>query len=127
MSEMILAVFSYVIGVVWYGAMMWVSGSGVYWMWRDRKSHPLQARINRLSHEIELIEGDSYKETPESTALRRARDLDNLELMDYEDHTERVLRTWGAWRFLRNDPYSPTNRWRTSRRDELRKNLRMDT
>lgn len=123
MSEMILAVFSYAISAVW----MWISGSGVYWLWRDRKSHPLQARINRLSYEIELIEGDLYKETPESTALRRARDLDNLELMDYEDHTEQVLRTWGALRFLKNDPYSPTNRWRASQRTELRKNLRMDT
>ena len=127
MSEMILAVFSYVIGIVWYGAMIWISGSGVYWMWRDKKSQPLQARINRLSYEIELIEGDKFKETPESTALRRARDLDNLELMNYEDLTEHALRTWGSWRWLKKDPFSPTSRWRMSRRAELLKNLGMDT
>ena len=67
---MILAVLTYAIGAVWYTAMIWISGSGVYWMWRDRKSQPLQARINRLSYEIEQIEGNKYKETPESTALR---------------------------------------------------------
>jgi hypothetical protein len=127
MSEMILAVLTYMIGVAWYGGMLWISGSGMYWMWRDKKSQPLQARINRLSYEIELIEGDKFKQTPESTALRRARDLDSLELMDFESHTEQMLRTWGAWRWIKRDPYSPTERWKISKRAELRKNLKMDT
>ena len=96
-------------------------------MWRDKKSQPLQARINRLSYEIELIEGDKFKQTPESTALRRARDLDSLELMDFEAHTEQILRTWGAWRWIKRDPYSPTERWKLSKRAELRKNLELDT
>ena len=127
MNEMMIAIGAYAVGAIWYGGMLWMSASGFYWMWRDKKSQPLQGRINRLSYEIELIEGDKYKQTPESTALRQARDLDSLELMDFEAHTERTLRRWGTWRFLKRDPYSPIERWKTSKRADLMKSLGMDS
>ena len=123
---MILSILTYVITIIWNVSAVWITGSGIYWLWRDKKSQPLQARINRLSYEIEHIEGDDFKKTPESTALRRARDLDNFEMMNYEDHTEHMLRTWGFWHFFKRDPYSPINRWRKTRRAELRKNLELD-
>ena len=96
MSEIMVALFAYILGIAWYAGATWFTMSGIYYFWRDKKSQPLQARINRISYEIEQIEGDKYKETPESTGLRRARDLDQLEMMDFEDHTENMLRTYGA-------------------------------
>jgi hypothetical protein len=126
MSEIMVALFAYILGIAWYTVATWFTMSGIYYFWRDKKSQPLQARINRISYEIEQIEGDKYKETPESTGLRRARDLDQLEMMDFEDHTEDMLRTYGAWRLLSKDPYSPTSRWKIEKRARLKKSLGLD-
>jgi hypothetical protein len=127
MQELLLGLLTYALAVFWYGLCAWSCGSGAYWLYRDKKSQPLSQRINRLSYEIDNIEGVDCKQTPESLALRKARDIDKLELMEYEDDTESVLRTWGSWRLIKNDPYSPTNRWRVSKKSELRRNLGMET
>ena len=122
----ILEALSAFIVLAYYTLVMWAGVSGLIWyLWDRRKVRPLEARINRLDYEIEEIEGHDFMrgETPESRALRKARDIDKLALNDEEERIDKFLRKWGAFRVFYRDPYSRAATRYTRERQRLQKVL----
>ena len=122
----ILEALSAFIVLAYYSLVMWAGVSGLIWyLWDRRKVRPLEARINRLDYEIEEIEGHDFMrgETPESRALRKARDIDKLALNDEEERIDKFLRKWGAFRVFYRDPYSRAATRYTRERQRLQKVL----
>ena len=122
----ILEALSAFIVLAYYSLVMWAGVSGLIWyLWDRRKVRPLEARINRLDYEIEEIEGHDFMrgETPESRALRKARDIDKLTLNDEEERIDKFLRKWGAFRVFYRDPYSRAATRYTRERQRLQKRL----
>ena len=122
----ILEALSAFIVLAYYSLVMWAGVSGLIWyLWDRRKVRPLEARINRLDYEIEEIEGHDFMrgETPESRALRKARDIDKLALNDEEERIDKFLRKWGAFRVFYRDPYSRAATRYTRERQRLQKAL----
>ena len=76
-------------------------------------------------YEIEEIEGHNFMrgETPESRALRKARDIDKMTLNDEEERIDRFLRKWGFFRVFYRDPYSRSATRYTRERQRLQKSL----
>ena len=122
----ILEALSAFIVLAYYSLVMWAGVSGLIWyLWDRRKVRPLEARINRLDYEIEEIEGHDFMrgETPESRALRKARDIDKLTLNDEEERIDKFLRKWGAFRVFYRDPYSRAATRYTRERQRLQPRL----
>ena len=114
------------IGLAYYALIGWFGLTSLIWiLWERRTVRPLEARINRLDYEIEEIEGHDFTrgETPESRALRKARDIDKLALNDEEERIDKFLRKWGAFRVFYRDPYSRAATRYTRERQRLQKAL----
>ena len=82
----ILEALSQLIVITWWTLGIWSIVTGAIWYtWDRRKIRPLERRINRLDYEIEEIEGPDFMrgETPESRALRKARDIDSMAPVSY--------------------------------------------
>jgi len=110
----------------YYGLITWAAFTGLVWFtWERRKIRPLECRINRLDYEIEEIEGHDFMcgETPESRALRKARDIDKMALNDEEESIDKFLRKWGFFRVFYRDPYSRSATRYTRERQRLQKSL----
>ena len=123
---MIVQILSFLFAVCYYTLTLWAIISGIIWYtWDRRKIRPLEQRINRLDHEIEEIEGHDFSrgETPESRALRKARDIDKLSLNDEEERIDRFLRKWGFFRVFYRDPYSRGATRFARERQRLQKSL----
>ena len=122
----ILEALSAFIVLAYYSLVMWAGVSGLIWyLWDRRKVRPLEARINRLDYEIEEIEGHDFMrgETPESRALRKARDIDSMALNDEEERIDIFLRKWGFFRVFYRDPYSRSATRFKRERERLQKRL----
>ena len=122
----ILEALSAFIVLAYYSLVMWAGVSGLIWyLWDRRKVRPLEARINRLDYEIEEIEGHDFMrgETPESRALRKARDIDSMALNDEEERIDQFLRKWGFFRVFYRDPYSRSATRFKRERERLQKRL----
>ena len=114
------------IAALYYGLVIWAGATTIVWIaWERLKIRPLERRINRLDYEIEEIEGHDFMrgETPESRALRKARDIDKMDMNDEEERIDRFLRTWGMFRVLYRDPYSRSATRYTRERQRLQKSL----
>ena len=114
------------VGLAYYALVGWFGLTGLIWiLWERRTVRPLEARINRLDYEIEEIEGPDFMrgETPESRALRKARDIDKLALNDEEERIDQFLRTWGFFRVFYRDPYSRSATRFQRERERLQKSL----
>ena len=114
------------IGLAYYALIGWFGLTSLIWiLWERRTVRPLEARINRLDYEIEEIEGHDFMrgETPESRALRKARDIDKLTLNDEEERIDKFMRTWGFFRVLYRDPYSHAATKFRRERERLQKRL----
>ncbi len=104
----ILEALSHLIVITWWTLGIWSIVTGAIWYtWDRRKIRPLERRINRLDYEIEEIEGPDFMrgETPESRALRKARDIDSMALNDEEERIDIFLRKWGFFRVFYRDTY----------------------
>ena len=122
----ILEALSQLIVIAWWTLGIWSIVTGAIWYtWDRRKIRPLERRINRLDYEIEEIEGPDFMrgETPESRALRKARDIDSMALNDEEERIDKFLRKWGAFRVFYRDPYSRAATRYTRERQRLQKAL----
>ena len=122
----ILEALSHLIVITWWTLGIWSIVTGAIWYtWDRRKIRPLERRINRLDYEIEEIEGADFMrgETPESRALRKARDIDKLTLNDEEERIDKFMRTWGFFRVLYRDPYSHAATKFRRERERLQKRL----
>ncbi len=122
----LLEALSQLIVITWWTLGIWSIVTGAIWYtWDRRKIRPLEKRINRLDYEIEEIEGPDFMrgETPESRALRKARDIDKLALNDEEERIDKFLRKWGAFRVFYRDPYSRAATRYTRERQRLQKAL----
>ena len=122
----ILETLSLLIALAYYTIVTWAGVSGLIWyLWDRRKIRPLEMRINRLDYEIEEIEGPDFMrgETPESRALRKARDIDSMALNDEEERIDQFLRTWGFFRVFYRDPYSRSATRFKRERERLQKRL----
>ena len=122
----LLEALSQLIVITWWTLGIWSIVTGAIWYtWDRRKIRPLERRINRLDYEIEEIEGPDFMrgETPESRALRKARDIDKLALNDEEERIDKFLRKWGAFRVFYRDPYSRAATRYTRERQRLQKVL----
>ena len=122
----ILEALSAFIVLAYYSLVMWAGVSGLIWyLWDRRTVRPLEARINRLDYEIEEIEGPDFMrgETPESRALRKARDIDSMALNDEEERIDIFLRKWGFFRVFYRDPYSRSATRFKRERERLQKRL----
>ena len=114
------------VGLAYYALIGWFGLTSLIWiLWERRTVRPLEARINRLDYEIEEIEGHDFMrgETPESRALRKARDIDKLALNDEEERIDKFMRTWGFFRVLYRDPYSHAATKFRRERERLQKRL----
>ena len=114
------------VGLAYYALIGWFGLTSLIWiLWERRTVRPLEARINRLDYEIEEIEGHDFMrgETPESRALRKARDIDKLTLNDEEERIDKFMRTWGFFRVLYRDPYSHAATKFRRERERLQKRL----
>ena len=114
------------VGLAYYALIGWFGLTSLIWiLWERRTVRPLEARINRLDYEIEEIEGHDFTrgETPESRALRKARDIDKLTLNDEEERIDKFMRTWGFFRVLYRDPYSHAATKFRRERERLQKRL----
>ena len=90
----LLEALSQLIVIAWWTLGIWSIVTGAIWYtWDRRKIRPLERRINRLDYEIEEIEGADFMrgETPESRALRKARDIDSMALNDEEERIDKFL------------------------------------
>ena len=122
----ILEALSHLIVITWWTLGIWSIVTGAIWYtWDRRKIRPLERRINRLDYEIEEIEGADFMrgETPESRALRKARDIDSMALNDEEERIDQFLRTWGFFRVFYRDPYSRSATRFKRERERLQKRL----
>ena len=122
----ILEALSQLIVITWWTLGIWSIVTGAIWYtWDRRKIRPLERRINRLDYEIEEIEGPDFMrgETPESRALRNARDIDSMALNDEEERIDKFMRTWGFFRVLYRDPYSHAATKFRRERERLQKRL----
>ena len=122
----ILEALSHLIVITWWTLGIWSIVTGAIWYtWDRRKIRPLERRINRLDYEIEEIEGSDFMrgETPESRALRKARDIDSMALNDEEERIDQFLRTWGFFRVFYRDPYSRSATRFQRERERLQKSL----
>lgn len=111
---------------IWWIMAILATTTGTLWyVWDRRKIRPLERRINRLDYEIEEIEGHDFMkgETPESRALRKARDIDKLALNDEEERMDQFMRKWTLARLLYRDPYSHTATRFKRERERLQKRL----
>ncbi len=122
----ILEALSQLIVIAWWTLGIWSIVTGAIWYtWDRRKIRPLERRINRLDYEIEEIEGPDFMrgETPESRALRKARDIDSMALNDEEERIDTFLRKWGFFRVFYRDPYSRSATRFKRERERLQKRL----
>ena len=122
----ILEALSQLIVIAWWALGIWSIVTGAIWYtWDRRKIRPLERRINRLDYEIEEIEGADFMrgETPESRALRKARDIDSMALNDEEERIDKFLRKWGFFRVFYRDPYSRSATRFKRERERLQKRL----
>ena len=122
----ILETLSHLIVITWWTLGIWSIVTGAIWYtWDRRKIRPLERRINRLDYEIEEIEGADFMrgETPESRALRKARDIDSMALNDEEERIDKFLRKWGFFRVFYRDPYSRSATRFKRERERLQKRL----
>ena len=122
----IVETLSLLITITWWTLGIWSIITGAIWYtWDRRKIRPLERRINRLDYEIEEIEGADFMrgETPESRALRKARDIDSMALNDEEERIDQFLRTWGFFRVFYRDPYSRSATRFKRERERLQKRL----
>ena len=122
----ILEALSHLIVITWWTLGIWSIVTGAIWYtWDRRKIRPLERRINRLDYEIEEIEGPDFMrgETPESRALRKARDIDSMALNDEEERIDIFLRKWGFFRVFYRDPYSRSATRFKRERERLQKRL----
>ena len=122
----ILEALSQLIVITWWTLGIWSIVTGAIWYtWDRRKIRPLERRINRLDYEIEEIEGPDFMrgETPESRALRKARDIDSMALNDEEERIDQFLRKWGFFRVFYRDPYSRSATRFKRERERLQKRL----
>ncbi len=122
----ILEALSHLIVITWWTLGIWSIVTGAIWYtWDRRKIRPLERRINRLDYEIEEIEGPDFMrgETPESRALRKARDIDSMALNDEEERIDTFLRKWGFFRVFYRDPYSRSATRFKRERERLQKRL----
>ena len=122
----LLEALSHLIVITWWTLGIWSIITGAIWYtWDRRKIRPLERRINRLDYEIEEIEGADFMrgETPESRALRKARDIDSMALNDEEERIDQFLRTWGFFRVFYRDPYSRSATRFKRERERLQKRL----
>ena len=122
----ILEALPFLFALGYHVLLAWFVMTTVIWLlWERRTVRPLEARINRLDYEIEEIEGHDFMrgETPESRALRKARDIDKLALNDEEERIDKFLRKWGASRVFYRDPYSRAATRYTRERQRLQKSL----
>ena len=122
----ILEVLTFLFALGYHVLLGWFVMTTVIWLlWERRTARPLEARINRLDYEIEEIEGHDFvrSETPESRALRKARDIDKLALNDEEERIDKFLRKWGFFRVFYRDPYSRAATRYTRERQRLQKSL----
>ena len=122
----ILEALSQLIVIAWWALGIWSIVTGAIWYtWDRRKIRPLESRINRLDYEIEEIEGHDFvrSETPESRALRKARDIDSMALNDEEERIDIFLRKWGFFRVFYRDPYSRSATRFKRERERLQKRL----
>ena len=122
----IVETLSLLITITWWTLGIWSIITGAIWYtWDRRKIRPLERRINRLDYEIEEIEGSDFMrgETPESRALRKARDIDSMALNDEEERIDQFLRTWGFFRVFYRDPYSRSATRFKRERERLQKRL----
>ncbi len=122
----IVETLSLLITITWWTLGIWSIITGAIWYtWDRRKIRPLETRINRLDYEIEEIEGPDFMrgETPESRALRKARDIDSMALNDEEERIDQFLRTWGFFRVFYRDPYSRSATRFKRERERLQKRL----
>lgn len=122
----IVETLSLLITITWWTLGIWSIITGAIWYtWDRRKIRPLERRINRLDYEIEEIEGADFMrgETPESRALRKARDIDSMALNDEEERIDTFLRKWGFFRVFYRDPYSRSATRFNRERERLQKRL----
>ena len=122
----VVETLSLLITITWWTLGIWSIITGAIWYtWDRRKIRPLERRINRLDYEIEEIEGADFMrgETPESRALRKARDIDSMALNDEEERIDQFLRTWGFFRVFYRDPYSRSATRFKRERERLQKRL----
>ena len=122
----LLGTLTFLLAIAYHVLLAWFVMTTVIWLlWERRTVRPLEARINRLDYEIEEIEGHDFMrgETPESRALRKARDIDKLALNDEEERIDKFLRKWGAFRVFYRDPYSRAATRYTRERQRLQKSL----
>ena len=122
----VVETLSLLITITWWTLGIWSIITGAIWyLWDRRKIRPLEMRINRLDYEIEEIEGPDFMrgETPESRALRKARDIDSMALNDEEERIDQFLRTWGFFRVFYRDPYSRSATRFKRERERLQKRL----
>ena len=122
----ILESLTFFFAIAYHVLLAWFVMTTVIWLlWERRTVRPLEARINRLDYEIEEIEGHDFMrgETPESRALRKARDIDKLALNDEEERIDKFLRKWGMFRVFYRDPYSRAATRYTRERQRLQKAL----
>ena len=114
------------VGLAYYALVGWFGLTSLIWiLWERRTVRPLEARINRLDYEIEEIEGHDFMrgETPESRALRKARDIDSMALNDEEERIDTFLRKWGFFRVFYRDPYSRSATRFKRERERLQKRV----
>ena len=122
----LLGTLTFLLALAYHVLLAWFGATTVVWLlWERRTVRPLEARINRLDYEIEEIEGHDFMrgETPESRALRKARDIDKLALNDEEERIDKFLRKWGFFRVFYRDPYSRAATRYTRERQRLQKSL----
>ena len=122
----LLGTLTFLLALAYHVLLAWFGATTVVWLlWERRTVRPLEARINRLDYEIEEIEGHDFMrgETPESRALRKARDIDKLALNDEEERIDKFLRKWGMFRVFYRDPYSRAATRYTRERQRLQKSL----
>ena len=122
----ILEALTFLFALGYHVLLGWFVMTTVIWLlWERRTVRPLEARINRLDYEIEEIEGHDFMrgETPESRALRKARDIDKLALNDEEERIDKFLRKWGLFRVFYREPYSRSATRYTRERQRLQKSL----
>ena len=94
-------VFSYTTAIIYCAIMLAVAGHTGYWFYRRFRSRKLRDQIAHFGWLVDT----SKSESATVDAIKKSRDLLELELWEFDAHTRSVTRRFSFARFTKQNPW----------------------
>ena len=94
-------VFSYTTIIIYCGVMLWVMCHSGYWFYRRFRSRKIRDQIAHFDWLVDT----SKSESATVDAIKKSRDLLELELWEFDAHTRYSMRMFSFARFTKQNPW----------------------